>query len=102
MVPNGVPNTLFEVRMFPVSFLMVSSQSSHFPSLMLTTVQRGAFGGLLPGRESVDNRPTKHVAWLVKPAKSACHKVFVSNDSDDADNIVRGKGRVETLQSAID
>jgi hypothetical protein len=48
---------------------MVSSQSSHFPSLILTTIQRGAFGGLLLGRESVDNRPTNCVARSAKPAK---------------------------------
>jgi hypothetical protein len=77
---------------------MVSSQSSHFPSLMLTAIQRGIFGGLLPGRESVDDWPAKRVAW---PAKPACCKAFVTDNSDDADDVVKSKGKVEMLQSAI-
>jgi hypothetical protein len=43
---------------------MVSLQSSHFPSLMLTAIQHSAFGGLFPGHESVDDWPAKRVAWL--------------------------------------
>jgi hypothetical protein len=98
MVPNGVPDILFEARMFPVSFLMISSQSSHFPSLSLTCSQRGAFGGLLPGLssvafprtsrvalspdgedEDVDVRPAKCVIW----AKVPVHSGTSVDDSDD-------------------
>ncbi len=74
---------------------MVSSQLPHFSSLMLTAIQRGAFGGLLPGYEGMGGRPAKRVARAVRPAKpakpvkpakparSACRKVFLTDDSDD-------------------
>ena len=77
---------------------------------MLTAIQHGAFGGLLPGRESVDGKPTKHVARAAKsakpekPAKLVCRKAFVTDDSDDADyadDAVRSKGKIKTLQSAV-
>ena len=64
---------------------------------MLTAIQRGAFGGLLPIRESVGIRLAKCVAQATKPA---CCKVFVIDDSDNANNAVKSKGKIETLQSA--
>jgi hypothetical protein len=81
---------------------MISSQSSHFPSLILTAIQRGAFKGLLPGHESMDDWLTKLVSRLAKPTKPTCRKAFVTDNSDDTDNAVRSKGKVKILQSAVD
>ena len=92
---------------------MVSSQLPHFSSLILTTIQRGAFGGLLPGYKSVGGRPAKRVARAAKsakpekPTKLACRKAFITDDSDDADDAdytddaVRSKGKIKVLQSAV-
>ena len=101
---------------------MVSSQLPHFSSLMLTAIQRGAFGGMLPGYEGMGGRLAKHIARAVKsakpekparPAKLACRKAFITDDSDDADDTdyaddandaddaVRGKGKITALQSAV-
>jgi hypothetical protein len=92
---------------------MVSSQLPHFSSLVLTAVQRGAFGGLLPDYEGMGGRPAKRVARAAKPAKLACQKAFIMDDSDDADDAdyaddaddaddaVRGKGKITALQSAV-
>lgn len=92
---------------------MVTSQLPHFSSLMLTAIQRGAFGGLLPGCESVGGRPAKRVARAAKsarpekPAKLACRKAFITDnsddtgDADDADDAVRSKGKIKTLRSAV-
>ena len=65
---------------------------------MLTAIQCGVFGGLLPGHERMGDRLTKYVAW---PVKLACRKAFITNNSDNADDVVRSKGKVKTLQSAI-
>jgi hypothetical protein len=94
VVPDGVPDTLFEARMFPVSFLMVSSQSSLFSSLSLTCSQRGAFGGLLPGLSSAAFPHTNRVALSpdgedkdVRPTKRVIQaKVPGSVDDGDDDN----------------
>ena len=98
---------------------------------MLTAIQRGAFGGMLPGYEGMGGRLAKHIARAVKsakpekparPAKLACRKAFITDDSDDAndtnyaddandtnyaddaddaDDAVRGKGKIKALQSAV-
>jgi hypothetical protein len=92
---------------------MVSSQLPHFSSLVLTAIQRGAFGGLLPGYGGMGSRPAKRVARVMKSAKPACRKAFITDDSDDADDAnyaddaddaddaVRGKGKITALQSAV-
>ena len=104
---------------------MVPSQLPHFSSLVLTAVQRGAFGGLLPGYEGMGGRPAKRVARAAKSAKPekpakpeklaklASRKVFITDDSDDADDAdyaddaddaddaARGKGKITALQSAV-
>ena len=70
----------------------------------------------MPGRESVGGWPAKRVARaaksakLEKLAKLTCRKAFItddSNDADDADNVdyaddaMRSKGKIKTLQSAV-
>ena len=89
---------------------------------MLTAIQRGVFGGLLPSYKGMSGRPAKRVARATqfakpekpaKPAKLACQKAFITDDSDDADDAdyaddaddaddaVRGKGKIKALQSAV-
>jgi hypothetical protein len=104
---------------------MVSSQLPHFSSLVLTAIQRGAFGGLLPGYGGMGGRPAKRVARAAKSAKPekpakpeklaklASRKAFITDDSDDADDAddadyaddaddaARGKGKITALQSAV-
>ena len=79
----------------------------HFSSLMLTAIQRGAFGGLLPSYKSMGGRPAKRVARAAKsakpekPAKLACRKAFITDNSDYANDAVRSKGKIKALQSAV-
>jgi hypothetical protein len=104
---------------------MVPSQLPHFSSLVLTAIQRGAFGGLLPGYGGMGGRPAKRVARAAKsakpekpakpakPEKLASRKAFITDDSDDADDAdyaddaddaddaARGKGKITALQSAV-
>jgi hypothetical protein len=107
---------------------MVFSQLPHFSSLVLTAIQRGAFGGLLPGYGGMGGRPAKRVARAAKSAKPekpakpeklaklASRKAFITDDSDDADDAddadyaddaddaddaARGKGKITALQSAV-
>jgi hypothetical protein len=57
-VPPETPDTLFESRMFPVSF----SHLPHFSQLDVDYSQRGAFGGLLPGLVAGPSRRARAVA----------------------------------------
>ena len=106
--------------MFLVSFLIVSSQSSHFPNLSLTCSQRGVFGSLLPGLssaafpcasrvallpdgedEDADVCPAKRVIWAKVPMRSRTSVNDSDNDGKDVWLVKRVKVQAREPEAAL-